>query len=174
MGKLPLPTESYVANAAWVERDGGIVSLFFGMRDRDSPERLKTRLEVRFPQESIVMMWRNSVEFAEKVRAFIGRLSELSRPADPDTTHWVAQKDHSLSASIAFMTQSGSHAEIDIYELPPTEVHIFQAYRNAARLTIRPVLRVYLSTHLLAKMLDQVRREAERVEPEVRRGEEGK
>src|SRR4051794_39064015 len=74
VGRLPTPPNVYDADFAWVEHVAGRVSFLFAKRNRDEPEKLRSRLEIRYPPENVAgHFWRNSRDFHDRVRKFVNQ-----------------------------------------------------------------------------------------------------
>jgi hypothetical protein len=170
LSSIPLPSETYVANTAWVEREGTAILLLFGKTDRDKAGALKTRVEFRFSLESFDTLWGVSKEFFQKLRAMMSALSMIPE-ANRGPADWKAmpaEKEHAVSASIAVMSHNGTAAEIDFYDLPVMEVSLSQRYKDLSRLQVRPLLRVFLTTGLLLTLLDECSKLVEEIRPMAR------
>ena len=167
LASLPLPEETYLANAVWVEREGASVILFFGKTDRDKANSLKTRVEFRFSVESFDVLWNTSKEFFKKLGE-IKALIPAIPPVNMGPAEWKvmpAEKEHVATASIASMSHNGSSAEIDFYDLPVMEVSLWQRHKDLSKLQVRPLLRVFLTTELLMALLRECERMAEEIRP---------
>ena len=168
IGKLPLPTESYVANVGWVENIGTTVSLLLGNLDRNDRGRLKTRVELRFPQEAFLNFWENSKAFYESMRALVERIPSILEGIPVEKpSELKAEKDHVVPASIGIMTHSGTQAELDFYDLPATDVFLSLRHQDPRRLEIHPILRIYTTTGILWTILKQAEKIAEIIAPQV-------
>jgi len=170
LGKLPLPTNSYVANVGWVVKEGTTVGVFFGNLDRDEPGRLKTRVELRFPQEAFLNFWENSEEFFQGLKSLRTRLPALLWADATERNGFAtmkAEKDHVVSASIGVLTNSGSLAEADFYDLPATDIFLSQKLNDLRRLEITPVLRIYSTTGVVGTILEASQPIADQIRPEV-------
>jgi hypothetical protein len=170
IGKLPLPHESYVANAGWTERAGTTVSMFVANRDRNDATKLKTRVELRFPQEAFLNFWKNSQEFHQGLKKLTERLPYiLDGVPGENPAQLKSEKDHVASASIAVMTHGGTQAEIDVFDLPATDIFLSQRHKDPRRLEINPILRVYTTTSVLWNILQGAEAIASEIEPQVNR-----
>src|SRR5437899_59886 len=70
--KLEAPAQAYDADAAWIEYRPGRVSLFFAKRNRDDPNLLLSRLEVRYPPEDLInTFWNISTDFFDRLRKYV-------------------------------------------------------------------------------------------------------
>ncbi len=157
MAKLPPPAISYDADYAWIEHHPGDVRLFFAKRNRDRSETLRSRLEVRYPPESIIgHFWRNSREFHEKMKTFAKRW-----PADHerDAIHperMLADKEHSEWSNFEAMAHSGTEALIDFYTLPVSGIAKFAAGQGSGGLILLPVVRIQMTIFELTRLLDSM------------------
>ncbi len=155
MSKLAAPTNSYDADFAWIEHTPGDLRLFFGKRNRDKRDRLRTRLELRYPPENVLgHFWRNSREFHTTVKAFAS-----SWPPNPTRALVVpekmeADKEHSEWANFETMAHSGTEALIDFYTLPIVGVAKYLKGMGSASLRLAPVVRVQLTVFELVRLLD--------------------
>jgi hypothetical protein len=167
LSSLPLPDETYLANAVWVEREGASVILFFGKTDRDKAKSLKTRVEFRFSVEAFDTLWKTSKEFFKKLGE-IKTLLPVVPPMDIGPAEWKvmpAEKEYAAPASIASISHNGSSAEIDFYDLPVMDVALWQRHKDLSKLQVRPLLRVFLTTELLMALLCECERMAEEIRP---------
>jgi hypothetical protein len=165
VGKLPQPADNYTANLAWMERDETLISFMFGNRDRDEPERLKTRVELRFAAEAFVNTWQNSKEFFYRIKTAVQAQPFLEHAAPSQHPRTMkTDREHLAPASIVVMTHAGSQAELTFFDLPSTRIFLFQKSRDFNDLDVTPVLRVFTSTGLLVHLLS----EAETIDKEMR------
>jgi hypothetical protein len=173
MSKLPAPLIVYDADVAWIEHLTGRVSLLFGKLSRNDQNRLRTRLEIRYPPEDFLRaFWGNS-------RDFHGRLGVSCKmwPSDPARDNlnpeaFPSDKDHSEWVNFDAMCHAGTEASIDFFILPAAAVARFAQGKGSADLKLAPVVRVNLSAFELLRLLDQTRTVAETVEsylPEIYR-----
>jgi hypothetical protein len=157
MAKLPAPTIAYDADYAWIEHEPGDVRLFFGKRNRDNPGELRSRLELRYPPESLVgHFWRNSREFHQRMKAFADQWprSEQRDKVQPETMK--AEKEHSEWANFQSMAHSGSEALIDFFTLPVSGMARYIMGQGSSGLTMVPIVRVQMTIFELTRLLDSM------------------
>jgi hypothetical protein len=166
LAKLTAPSNVYDADFAWVEhRPGAAVSLFFGKASRDDDNELRTRLELRYPPETFVNhFWRNSREFHERVRAFVGPWPKDTDRDAIDPTRWTAAKDHSEWVGFEAMAHSGTEATLDFYLLPALGIARFQRNQGSGGLRVVPVVRIHMTVFELLRLLDGARSVVEAIE----------
>ena len=157
--KLTAPSNVYDADFSWIEhRPGTTVSLFFGKGSRDEGNRLRTRLELRYPPEGFVHhFWRNSREFHERVRAFVDQWPRDDARDALDPRGWQAAKDHSEWVGFEAMAHSGTEAMLDFYLLPALGIARFQRNQGSGGLQVVPVVRVQTTVFELLRLLDSAR-----------------
>lgn len=154
-GKLQPPEKVYDADVAWLKRGRGYVSLFFGKQNPDAPDRLRTRLEVKYAPEAFVRhLWRNSREFHETTREILKTWPEDPLLVPIDGSSMAADRDHSEWANFDYMARSGSHGTIDFFLLPAGGIAKFVHGQGSAGLVMRPVVQVLLTVHELLRFLD--------------------
>jgi hypothetical protein len=96
LSKLPAPQNVYDADFGWIEHRPGAISLLFGKQNRDEPNLLRTRLEVRYPPENLVRnFWGNSRMFHEKLLSFAAKWPADATRAAIDPSKLKAMKEHS-------------------------------------------------------------------------------
>src|SRR5258708_9798625 len=156
LARLKPPTNSYDADYAWVARRNGAMSIFFGKADADNPDTLRTRVEVRYPFEAFVYHFWKSVQegFRERMNKYLA-----SAPADSERTalhpeQWKADRDHSDWANFDYVSHSGSQAAVDFFLLSPGGVALFVQGQGSSALSVRPILRVLMTTRELSLLLN--------------------
>ena len=117
VSKLEAPTQAYDADVAWVEHRPGTCSLLFAKFSRDEPGSLESRLEVRYPAEQILVLWKNSEPFFNSVVAYVNTWPEEARANDDPPVKTRAIKSHSEWATFSQMSHSGSAGAVDFYHL---------------------------------------------------------
>lgn len=159
MAKLPTPNVSYDADYAWIEHEPGDVRLFFGKRNRDNPDTLRSRLELRYPPESLVgHFWRNSREFHHRMKVFADQFptSDVRDAVRPNEMR--AEKEHSVWANFESMAHAGTEAMIDFFTLPVWGVAKFVSGQGSGGLKMVPVVRVQTTIFELTRLMDSVER----------------
>lgn len=166
MAKLPQPTVSYDADYAWIEHKPGDVRLFFAKGTHDDQGRLRSRLELRYPPESLLgHFWRNSREFHERMKTFAAKWPDVRDDRDavrPET--FKAEKEHSEWANFESMAHSGTEALIDFYSLPVTGLARFVAGQGSDGLKIISVVRVQMTIFELTRLLDSMEQTVREIE----------
>jgi hypothetical protein len=169
LDSLQLPTETYSANAAWVEREGTSVEIFLGKTDRDKVGHLKTRVEFRFSIESFDCFWKSCADFFPRLNRSMSVLSPEAN-ASIGPAGWKAmeaEKEHVAAAALAIVSHNGTAAELDFFDLPVTEIAQFHRSKDLRRLQVRPLLRVFLAADLLLTLLQECAEVAEEIKPLV-------
>ena len=163
LSKLQPPSNVYDADHAWVVHSVARVSIVFGKERFDDPNRLRTRLEIRYPPEEFVrQFWRNSRRFNESLKSFVSKWSSVTPKGDlPPNVQ--ADIDHSEWANFDYMAFAGSGGAIDFYQLPAAGIARFAQGHGSAWLVVTPVVRVLLTVFELAYLLE----EAGRIIPEI-------
>jgi hypothetical protein len=153
--KLRIPDKIYEADFAWITLRYGAVSIFFGKEDLDSPDTLRTRLEIRYPAEKFLnQFWKNSREFHERLRQHDNWSAGEGGRDGLVPQRMKALKDHSESANFDFMARSGTEAVADFYYVSPTGVARLAQGMGAGGIRIDPVVRVQLVASELVRLLD--------------------
>lgn len=152
--KLRIPDRTYEADYAWVKVRHGAVSLFFGKEDLDTPETLRTRLEVRYPIEKFLQhFWKNSREFHGKLRQLPSWPPDEARgTVAPEKMR--ALKDHSECANFEYIARYGSESVMDFYYLPPSGIARLAQGMGGAGLRVDPVVRVQITMRELLRLLN--------------------
>jgi hypothetical protein len=154
--KLTAPANVYDADYAWINHRPGEFSLFFAKRSLSRAEGLRTRLELRFPPESIVQLWPNTREFHDRVNKFIEKWPKNEDRDKIDPSKWDADRDHSEWANIETMAHSGTEASLDFYTLPASGIAKFMKGQGSSQLIVRPVVRVQMNIFELARLLESL------------------
>jgi hypothetical protein len=177
MSKLPPPQSVYDADFAWVEHRPGAVSLMFAKQSRDELTPLRTRLEVRYPPESLVRsFWGNSRKFHEGLSVFVAKWpADTTSAIDPSKSK--AGKEHSEWANFESMAHAGTEASIDFYRMPPSGIAQFARGLGSAGLKCTAVVRVQLTVFELLRLLERTGDVVKRIEeylpqPESQSGNE--
>lgn len=154
MSRLATPSNVYDADVAWIEHRPGDLRLFFGKLQRDSPGTLRSRLEVRFPPESLVgHFWRNSRDFHKRVDEFISKFGIVTEPIVAAPEAMKAEKEHSVWANFEAMAHAGTEAAIDFYALPPSGLALHTAGRGSHGLQLAPIARIQMTVFELSRLL---------------------
>lgn len=157
MAKLPTPNLSYDADYAWIEHQPGDLRLFFAKRNRDNPLGLRSRLEVRYPPESLVgHFWRNSREFHQQMKAFAVQWPKHHERDDVRPETLKTDKEHSEWANFEAMAHSGTEAMIDFFTLPVWGVAKFVGGQGSSGLKMVPVVRIQMTVFELTRLLDSM------------------
>jgi hypothetical protein len=155
--KLQAPNNVYDADCVWIEHRPGRFSFFFGKRDLGSAnKKLRTRLEIRYPPENLVLNWNRVHDFHVRVQKFIANWPNDEGLEQQKGMEWTADKDHSEWANFETMSHSGTQASIDFYLLPPYGVAQFRNGRGSSQLMVIPIVRVQMTTFELAGLLGSV------------------
>lgn len=153
--KLEPPANVYDADFAWVRYRLGAVSLFFAKEDLNSKDRLRTRLELRYPVEGFLEhFWKNSREFHRIVREYVQRLPAIPPVQRPAVESWQALKDHSEWVNFSFLARVGSQSALDFFNLAVPGIAQFTKGQGTSGLIIMPVARVLTTTADLCHLLD--------------------
>jgi hypothetical protein len=157
MARLPTPPNAYDADYAWIEHSAGDVRLMFAKRNRDEPEKLRTRLEIRYPPESLVgHFWRNSREFHQKMKAFASSWPQDDRRNQVRPETLPAGKEHSEWANFDSMAHAGTEALVDFYTMPVSGIAKYVGGQGSSGLKMIPVVRVQLTVFELTRLLDSM------------------
>jgi hypothetical protein len=162
ISQFPPPTRTYDADVAWVTVRYGAVSLFFA-KTEPYAQRLRTRLEIRYPIESLRAQFveNTSGEFFEKLCTFLTRHA-LAWPAIDrlnafNPSEWPAERDHSEWVNYEYLAHSGSIAVLDFYRLDPTGVPIQASGKGSSRLTLEPVIRILTTADVMRRVIEESR-----------------
>lgn len=153
--KLPTPPNLYDADVSWVEHRPGSVSLFFAKLNRDEPDKLRTRLELRYPAESLVrQFWRNTRGFHERIKEYAQKwpVDQARQALTPGSM--ASGRDHSEWANFESIAHAGTEASIDFYLMPASGVARFASGQGSSGLRFAPVVRVQLTIFELVRLLD--------------------
>lgn len=153
--KLATPRNVYDADVSWVEhRPGASVSLFFGKLNRDKPEHLKSRIELRYPPEDFVRhFWGNSRDFHAKLRGVAERLPRDEWRDNVNPEKWPAEKDHSEWVNFDYIAFAGTQAAMDLFNLAPGGVARYSRGQGTAGLELHAVVRIQLTIFELVRLL---------------------
>jgi hypothetical protein len=147
---VPIPDRRYTADVGTVLFDGSIVRVVFGQK-RLVGDDLRSLVIVSVSPDRLRRFLDSCTTFLPELDAFIEKncvakpeLLELNR--EPEQTVAVA-------SNIITAARAGREASIDFYHTSAAAVH---AMSSRDRLAIDPILRVDLSTGLLAVMLGRL------------------
>lgn len=152
---LETPANVYDADFAWVERRFEAISIFFAKADRDTAEKLRSRLEIRYPLEAFYRhFWKNSREFHDSLKKNQG-----IPPNDPlreglNPEKWPSTKDHSEWVNFDVISRTGSQACFDFFHLSPSGIARFAKGQGTAGLTVAPIVRVLTTTNELYRLMN--------------------
>ena len=164
LAKVLAPSNVYDADVAWVEHRQGEISLLFAKKDRNSNERFRTRLELRYPAENFVHhFWKNSLDFQSRLRDYAQRWPPAPRSVPFDAS-WPADKDHSEWVGFDVIAHVGTEAVMDFYQLPVPSVARFNKGLGSAGLHVIPIVRVHLSIFEMIRLFDSAGPVAEEVQ----------
>jgi hypothetical protein len=157
ISRLEAPDKLYDADIAWIEHVPGAVSLMFAKLNRDDRSHLKSRLEVRYAPEALLLtFWSNSRAFFATTKAYVARWpAETRRPIDPPA-ELPALQSHSEWSSFTYMSHAGSEAAIDFYHVAPGALAQIIRGQQVTGLRVLPVVRVQLSTFELMRFVERV------------------
>ena len=155
MSKLPAPSNIYDADFAWIEHRLRAVSLFFGKRNRENKQQLRTCLEIRYPPESLVKnLWGNSRDFHEGLKCFADKWPLDDERNNLDPSRLKPLKEHSEWANFEAMAHAGTEASIDFYQMPPAGIARFAKGQGSSGLKLTPIVRVQMDVFELLRLLD--------------------
>ena len=177
VSKLQAPQNIYDADLAGIEHRVGDIRLFFGKLKRAAANKLRTRLEIRYPVETFYThFWGNSRGFHERVRNYVKQWPSDQERDRPQLSEMEADKDHSEWANFDYMAHSGTEAAIDFFHLSPGGLSRFAQTASVDDLELEAILRVQLTVGELLALLDRCAHVAAEVEsylpPSVREGKE--
>jgi hypothetical protein len=154
--KLAAPLNTYDADFAWIVHRPGAVSLFFGKAVvAEDRERLRTRLEIRYPPENLVNhFWKNSRRFHARLKAMVGTWPWDEKRDSERPQTWPSDRDHSEVANFESMAHAGTEACLDFYLLPATGIARFTTGQGSETLSVVPVVRVYMTVFELLRFLN--------------------
>jgi hypothetical protein len=149
-----------------VKRGRGFVSIFFGKQSLDDPDKLESRLELKYPPEAFIQhFWKNSREFDEGLRTAVAKWPSDPLLAPKDGGAMTAVKSHSEWVNFDVLARSGSHASIDFYHLSPLSISQLAKGVHSENLDLVPIVRVLTTIHEMARTMQA----AEPVVAEVKR-----
>lgn len=172
--KLTAPDRLYDADLAWISCKAARVSIYFAKKNLDDPQKLASRLEIRFPAEDFLTAFLNiSRTFYETLKTYTQRWPVEVRASTSDAEKQLpAERSHSEWANFSHMAFSGSEASADFYHVPPSGIARYSKDRDTSGLDLRPVVRVLLTSFELLGVLDaatQLESELREVVPDVHR-----
>lgn len=154
--QLASPRNRYDADFAWVEHEAGSsVSLYFGKRDRNMPEALKSRLQIRYPPEDFVRhFWYNSRKFQENVKRVLTTWPRQETRGRLEPEKWISEKDHSEWVNFDYMAFAGTQAAVDFFHLAIGGVARYTRGQGTAGLELEAVVRVQMTLGELGRLLE--------------------
>jgi hypothetical protein len=157
VSKVEGPDRVYDADVGWIEHRSGTASLVFAKFDRDEPGQLKSRLEVRYPPEDLLLtFWGNSRSFFGRLRSYVSKWDAESRQTTTPPLEARAAQSHSEWASFTYMSHSGSEAALDFYHIAPSALAIWARNKETRNLKLRSIVRVQMTTFELYSLILRV------------------
>lgn len=154
LSKLSAPTNLYDADLATIFHSDGEVSLFFAKKAIGEENKLRTRIELRYPPENLVHhFWKNSRDFHVRLRQFAEDWPK-KKALEADLRSWSSARDHSEWVNFEAMSHAGTEATIDFYQLPPPGIARFNQGLGSGNLQIVPIVRVQLTVFEMLRLLD--------------------
>ena len=157
LSKLDAPDRAYDADYAWFEHEPGTTTLVFAKKESNTTERLRSRLEVRYaPENLLVSFWGNSRSFFTRAQKYVQQWSEdARRPVDPPR-ELPALQTHSEWATFTYISFSGTEAALDFCYVPAgTLLRILRGVASGGP-KLTPVVRVQLTTFELVRLIDRI------------------
>jgi hypothetical protein len=156
-GQAPLPLVHYDADYCNVVQGRTGVILIFGKLKAGSCD-LRTKIEITFSDEQFFrQLWGTSRDLHETVRKQTAnqRLAAIDPVGDTD-------KVQCLHSNNVYMALMGGEAVLDFYYISPGDIHLVRM-KKRAEVALEPVVRVVVSTPLLADFLDKCESFVERL-----------
>lgn len=164
--QLAPPIRTYDADFAWPQVRLGAVSLLFGKSDLNVDNRLRTRLELRYPPEAFVgHFWENSRQFHAGLRNARENLPGWEDRDAIEPQSWEAEVDHSEWVNFDYIARTGSQAVLDFFHLSPQAVVRFKRGQGTSQLILEPVVRINMTTREILKLFDSCEVIAQQFEP---------
>ena len=157
LAKVEGPDRTYDADVAWLEHRPGNATLVFAKIDRDTPGLLRSRLEVRYPPEDLlVTFWANSRDFFTSLGRYVGRWNSEARATIKPPVDSRATQSHSEWASYTYMSHAGTDASLDFYHIASAGIARLARSQGTAQLKLRPVVRVQVTVFELWSLVQRV------------------
>ena len=154
LATLTTPPQTYDADLAWARLRRGAVSVFFAKLDDENPERLRSRLEIRYPVEAFIEhLWANSREFHTGLREWVST-SSLTEHDDPSMVQATAEKSTSVWANFEYIARAGSQGAIEFFHLSPAAAARLAA--GVREVAVEPIVRVLMTAVDLCRFLDSI------------------
>lgn len=152
--KLGAPDNIYDADYSWLSVRHGAVSLWFAKENVEAPDRLRSRLELRYPAEGFVRhFWDNSREFHAKLEEALKLFPTPPQLAEVDVTSLPADRDASMWVNFDYLARAGTEAALDFFHLPPSGIARFAQGQGSAGLILTAKVRVLTTIHELSRLL---------------------
>jgi hypothetical protein len=166
--KLDAPTQAYDADFGWIDYKTGRLSICFAKRNLVSADALETRLEVRYPPEHFLnTFWTNSAEFYEKLAKYVALWPNDALQTEKLTVSLPAARSHSLWASFAYISHSGTEASIDFYHMSTASLARYTQVKSTDGLRLVPITRVQMTTFELFHLFERAQSVIEQLEKDV-------
>lgn len=144
----PIPERSYYADYCDIQRARSGFGLFFGKLITGS-SKLRTKIEIDFPEEMFTKQWWNSSREFHKVIQTAAETMHFPPMEEVEDT----DKVQTFRSNNVCMVAMGEEALMDFYYLSPRDVQ--QQYRGSPGL--EPVIRVVMPTPLILEFLEKCR-----------------
>ena len=147
--KAQPPDKAYAADYCRVQKVDYDYVLIFG-KLIPGKAKLRNKVEMSFSHKAFAyQLWHNSrglhKSLAEELQ--VGR----RLPLDVEDTDTV----QSFRANNVFSAWLGEDGLIDFYYIPPSDIHYARAGKRS-RISLDPILRIVMSSHILLSCLEQV------------------
>jgi len=155
-----VPERFYYADYCDVQRARSGFGLLFGKLVAGT-SKLRTKIEIDFPQEMFVkQLWASTKDFYKVVQTIAEKM-HFPTVADVEDT----DKVQTFRANNVFIGAWGEEAVMDFYYISPREMHYAQ-FQQRVDAGLEPVIRVLMSTGLLFEFLEKCRHHIESL-PEI-------
>jgi hypothetical protein len=148
--KAPVPARAYSSDFVRIIKGEYEHALVFGKLNPGT-HQLRNKVEISYPNRAFVnQLWSSTRDLLKTITKNLPVPTEHLEP-QPDDTDMV----QSFRANNAFIATLGDDALVDFYYIPPSDIH-YARFGKRNKVTLDPVLRIVLSTPLLARFLVQL------------------
>lgn len=157
----PVPDRRYLADVASVKVVEDSLQLLFGQRTV-SGNGLRSLVILVLTPEGVKNFLNTCVDFAPKLHAYLDRISAPKSPLSEFTDE--PEQTVAMPVSIIAASHVERDACIDFYHASPSAIRSVLQQHDTSVIGIDPVVRIQLSTRLLAAVVDGIE-EARKVLP---------
>ncbi len=168
LSEAPVPDRRYLADIAAVKAVDDSLQLLFGQRTIGG-KTLRSLVVLVLTPEGVRNFLKTCTEFSPKLHAYLDRIAAAK--AELSTIEEEPEQTVAMPVSIIAAAHVERDACIDFYHASPSAIRSVLHHGDANVIGIDPVVRIQLSTRLLAAVVDGIEEATKSLPQEVERDE---